>query len=187
MTTRTPVEFIEIPIVTAWGTFRANGTAVALTRLQFPDGLKRSRGTPTSSPVHRAKKSDPVWLAPLAAYLSAFVAGEPSHALAARVPVDLAGIGPFHTTVLETLRRVKPGETVSYGELAKRAGSPAAARAVGAAMAANPIPLVIPCHRVLAASMRIGGFSAPGGALTKRWVLEHEGAASGLFKVAAHA
>jgi methylated-DNA-[protein]-cysteine S-methyltransferase len=80
------------------------------------------------------------------------------------VDVDLSGVtGPFRRTVLETLRREVPwGETVTYGELAAMAGRPRAARAVGTAMASNPVPLVVPCHRVLAAD-GLGGYGGVDG------------------------
>jgi methylated-DNA-[protein]-cysteine S-methyltransferase len=69
------------------------------------------------------------------------------------------------------------GETVSYGELAEMAGRPGAARAVGGAMARNPVPLFVPCHRVLAAGGRLGGFGGARNALDiKRWLLAHEAA-----------
>lgn len=92
------------------------------------------------------------------------------------LPVRLDKLPPFHGRVLEELRRVLPGETVSYGELAARCGNPKAARAVGQAMNKNPWPLVFPCHRVLAAGGRIGGFG-PGEEM-KRWLLKVEDAAS---------
>jgi len=91
--------------------------------------------------------------------------------------VDLSSItGPFLRIVLETLRREVPwGETVTYGELAGMAGRPRAARAVGTAMASNPVPLLIPCHRVLAAS-GIGGYGgADGRPDLKRALLALEG------------
>ncbi|MGH6808763.1 MAG: methylated-DNA--[protein]-cysteine S-methyltransferase, partial [Ensifer adhaerens] len=67
------------------------------------------------------------------------------------------------------------GETVAYGELAVMAGRPGAARAVGSAMATCPVPILIPCHRVLAAGGKVGGFSAPGGSTSKIRMLELEG------------
>jgi len=91
------------------------------------------------------------------------------------VPVDLGGVtAPFRRGVLETLRgEVGFGETVTYGELAVMAGRPGAARAVGSAMATCPVPILIPCHRVLAAGGAIGGY---GGSLDhKRVLLEIEG------------
>jgi methylated-DNA-[protein]-cysteine S-methyltransferase len=91
------------------------------------------------------------------------------------IAVDLAGLGPFACRVYRALRRVEAGHTVSYAELARRAGSPRAARAVGQAMAHNPLALVVPCHRVLAANAQPGGFSAAGGATTKARLLAIEG------------
>ncbi len=103
--------------------------------------------------------------------------GEPADL--SSVPVDLAGVPPFEGRVYEALRCVPPGATITYGELAERAGSPGAARAVGMAMARNPIPVIIPCHRVLAGGGRSGGFSAPGGVTTKFRLLQIEQAGRG--------
>ena len=89
--------------------------------------------------------------------------------------LDLASVEPFRRTIYDTLRAVGWGETVTYGELAKRAGAPGAAQEVGVAMARNPVPLIIPCHRVLAAGGKIGGFSAPGRTETKQRMLALEG------------
>lgn len=91
-------------------------------------------------------------------------------------PVDLSGVSPFRRRVLETLHRdVGFGETVTYGELAAMAGRPGAARAVGTAMATNPVPIVVPCHRVVAAGDAIGGYG--GGLDMKRALLALEGVA----------
>jgi len=95
---------------------------------------------------------------------------------------DDAGLPAFHRRVYEALRRVRPGETVGYGELAALAGSPAAARAVGQAVGKNPVPIVVPCHRVLAAGGKPGGFSAHGGVDTKRTMLAIEGVILGRGK-----
>jgi methylated-DNA-[protein]-cysteine S-methyltransferase len=91
------------------------------------------------------------------------------------VAFDDARLPAFHRRVYDALRRVRPGETVGYGELAALAGSPGAARAVGQAVGKNPVPIVVPCHRVLAAGGKPGGFSAHGGVDTKRRMLEIEG------------
>jgi methylated-DNA-[protein]-cysteine S-methyltransferase len=93
------------------------------------------------------------------------------------VPLDFEGIAGFRRTVYETLvRDVGWGETVSYGELAEMAGRPRAARAVGTAMATNPLPYVIPCHRVIAAGGRIGGYGdGANGIAHKRALLAREG------------
>ena len=90
--------------------------------------------------------------------------------------IDLGAQEPFVRRIYEAARRVRWGHTTTYGALAKQLGAgPEAAREVGQAMARNPVPLIIPCHRVLAAGNRIGGFSAPGGSAAKRRMLELEG------------
>lgn len=93
------------------------------------------------------------------------------------VPLDLDGVDGFRRAVLETLaREVGWGETVSYGELAAMAGRPRAARAVGSAMRSNPIPFVIPCHRVIASGGKIGGYGGGRNAVElKRTLLAREG------------
>ncbi len=92
------------------------------------------------------------------------------------VELDLEGFPPFFRKVWQTAMRIPPGEVRTYGQLADSVGHPRAARAVGGAMAANPCPLVVPCHRVVGASC-IGGFSAPGGVHLKEallaWEREH--------------
>jgi methylated-DNA-[protein]-cysteine S-methyltransferase len=93
-----------------------------------------------------------------------------------RVRLDLGNEDAFFARIYAALRQVGWGRTTTYGALATEVGAPReAARDVGEAMARNPAPLIIPCHRVLAAGGKIGGFSAPGGATTKRRMLELEG------------
>ena len=93
------------------------------------------------------------------------------------VPVRLDGLGAFHRRALALLHaEVGPGEVVTYGGLARRLGSPGASRAVGAAMARNPVPLVVPCHRVLPGDGRPGNYSGEGGWETKVRLLRLEGA-----------
>jgi len=87
-------------------------------------------------------------------------------------PLDLSAGTDFQRAVWEALRRIPPGQTRGYGEVAGEIGSPRAARAVGQACGANPIPLLIPCHRVLAAGGKLGGFS--GGLDWKRLLLKRE-------------
>ena len=89
------------------------------------------------------------------------------------VPLDLTGLTPFRRRVLVALRRVPRGRTITYGELARRAGCPGGARAVGGAVGANPLPVIIPCHRVIAAGGRPGGFGL--GLPLKRRLLALEG------------
>lgn len=92
--------------------------------------------------------------------------------------LDLGRQEPFFAQVYDWVRRLGWGETTTYGAVARALGAgPEAARAVGQAMASNPVPLIIPCHRVTAAGGRIGGFSAPGGSTVKARMLELEGSA----------
>jgi methylated-DNA-[protein]-cysteine S-methyltransferase len=100
--------------------------------------------------------------------------GEPEEL--ADVPLDLAGVPEFNRQVYAVARTIRPGATLCYGDIAARLGQPGAARAVGRAMGDNPCPIVIPCHRVLAADGSLHGFSAHGGIATKRRMLQIEGA-----------
>lgn len=94
------------------------------------------------------------------------------------IPLDMSDIPPFHQRVYQSARTIPPGMTLSYGELAARIGKPGAARAVGQALGRNPFAIVVPCHRVLAAGGKIGGFSAPGGIHIKQRLLSIEAAAA---------
>lgn len=95
------------------------------------------------------------------------------------VPLALDTVPPFNARVYELARRIPPGKTMTYGEMAAALGEPGAARAVGQALGHNPFAPVVPCHRILAANGRPGGFSAGGGALTKLRMLQIEGACPG--------
>ncbi|MDR7550383.1 MAG: MGMT family protein, partial [Armatimonadota bacterium] len=97
-----------------------------------------------------------------------------------RGPVDLARVGPFEREVLEVLRRIPSGQVRTYREVARALGQPGAARAVGLACARNPLPLLIPCHRVIRSDGGLGGYSLRGGAALKRRLLRNEGALASL-------
>ena len=92
------------------------------------------------------------------------------------VALDMDGVPEFHRRVYDAARAIPAGETRSYGEIAGRLGEPGAAQAVGRALGRNPFPVIVPCHRVLAADGTLRGFSAPGGLATKRRMLAIEGA-----------
>lgn len=92
------------------------------------------------------------------------------------IPLDLRSLTPFQRIVLDAIQKVPSGETISYGGLARRIGKPGAARAVGRALGSNPIPIIIPCHRALAADGSLGGYSGRGGVRTKQALLTLEGA-----------
>lgn len=101
------------------------------------------------------------------------------------VPLDMTDVPEFNRKVYDIARAIAPGRTMSYGEVAARLGEPGAARAVGQALGHNPFAPIVPCHRVLAAGKRPGGFSAGGGVVTKLRMLEIEktqlGDGPGLF------
>jgi len=150
----------------AWG---ARGIAA----VQLPDGpeattrarlLRRAPGAseqPIPDPIRGAVDQ-----------ILGLLRGETSELAA--IPLDMEQVPPFHRRVYETARSIAPGHTISYGDLAARLGQPGAARAVGQALGKNPFALVVPCHRVLAADGRIGGFSANGGVVTKLRLLTIE-------------
>ena len=98
------------------------------------------------------------------------------------VALDMDRVPPFHRCVYEVARGIGPGVTLSYGDIAARLGVPGSARAVGQALGRNPFALVVPCHRVLAAGGKVGGFSANGGITTKLRLLSIEGGQVNLFK-----
>ena len=104
--------------------------------------------------------------------LQAYAEGEPEDFR--DVQVDLDGLSGFRRRVLEACRQIPYGQTLSYAELAARAGFPKAFRAVGNCLAANRVPLIIPCHRVVCSDGRIGRFSAPGGGRMKRRLIRLE-------------
>lgn len=93
-----------------------------------------------------------------------------------QIVLDEEGVPDFHLKVYVLARAIPPGQTLTYGDIARRLGEVGLSRAVGQALGANPWPIVVPCHRVLASGGKKGGFSAPGGAETKLRMLEIEGA-----------
>jgi methylated-DNA-[protein]-cysteine S-methyltransferase len=107
----------------------------------------------------------------------ALLAGEPRDLR--HVPIDMKGLSDLQRRVYEAARTIPPGATLSYGEVAERLGDRNLARDVGHALGQNPFPIVVPCHRVLAAGGKIAGFSARGGAATKLRLLAIEGAQPG--------
>jgi methylated-DNA-[protein]-cysteine S-methyltransferase len=115
----------------------------------------------------------PAWVAALVPDIKAYAEGEEVDF--SNVPVDLSDVDDFRLAIYDAARKLGFGQTTTYGELAKRAGHAGLPRETGQALGANPVPLVIPCHRILAAGGKIGGFSAPGGSTTKERMLALEG------------
>lgn len=160
------------PLGLAW----SEGAIVAV-RLPGPDAMETERAVLARVPT--ATPSDaPEWVREVVELLRVHVAGRPQDLRS--IPLSLADQTPFKRRVYELARAIPPGETRTYGELAALAGSPGASRAVGQAMATNPCPLIVPCHRVLAAGRAAGGFTAPGGLTTKARLLAAEGVALSL-------
>jgi methylated-DNA-[protein]-cysteine S-methyltransferase len=149
-------------------------TERGVARVQLPEGSDRAirarmlgslpdaREAPPPPDVRRALEA-----------IAALLRGDPSDLDA--VALDMDGVPPFHRRVYEVARAIRPGSTLSYGDVAARLDAPGAARAVGQALGRNPFAIVVPCHRVLAARGRSGGFSARGGIATKLRLLAIEG------------
>ena len=130
---------------------------LARMRRRFPD----ARESPPPPPVLRAIEGIVALLRGEAIDLSA-------------VALDMDGVPPFERRVYEVARTIPPGAILTYGDIAARLGAPGEARAVGQALGHNPFPIVVPCHRVLAAGGKVGGFSANSGIATKLRLLSIE-------------
>ena len=147
--------------------------AHGLTGLHLPDRKEAATRARLARSFPAARESAmPPDVQRAAAQILALLRGEVSEL--ATIPLDMSALPPFHRRVFEAARGIEVGATISYGELAARAGSPGAARAVGQALRRNPFAIVVPCHRVLAAGGRVGGFSASGGVVTKLRLLSIE-------------
>ncbi len=158
---------------TALGVCGIAWSEAGLTRVQLPDRDAAATAARLAKSAKRAGGAVPAHATDAAELLADYANGEDVDF--SGVFLDFTGIATFETAVYYALRKVGRGETVTYGELAGLAGSPGAAQAVGTAMARNPWPVVVPCHRVLAAGNKPGGFSAPGGLVTKAKLLAMEG------------
>ena len=160
---------------TAGGPCGIAWTAAGVVRFQLPgeDAATTRRLLRRHLPEAEASEPPSAITAAVAA-VQRYFAGE--EADFTDVPLDLAGQSAFFRAIYDAARRVHWGETTTYGALARELGAgPEAAREVGQAMAKNPVALIIPCHRVLAAGGKVGGFSAPGGASSKLKMLALEG------------
>ena len=156
----------KIPAVTPDGEFIASYSENGLVELTFPLPGRRSARADEKGIIPAQIRG---WHAATEAALKNILTG---HAPVKFPPLDLVGTD-FQKKVWHTLRKISLGRTKSYGEIARAIGQPKAVRAVGGACGANPIPVLIPCHRVLAANGKIGGFS--GGLEWKRRLLAREG------------
>jgi O-6-methylguanine DNA methyltransferase len=155
---------IWLSLTTSEGEFTAGYSAKGLSELRFPSS--RAEAVTNEKEIPVAVRS---WHRLTTAAVKAVLAGR---APAELPPLDLSHGTEFQQSVWAEMRKIKLGRTQSYGELARAIGNPKAVRAVGGACGANPIPLLVPCHRVLAAQQKIGGFS--GGLEWKRKLLAIE-------------
>ena len=158
---------------TAFGRCALAWHDAGLTAVRLPDEDRHlvaslARQAPTAQPWPEAEPL-PTWVADAVRDIRRLLAGEPQDLK--HVPLDWRATGEFERRVYAATQALPPGRTCTYGELARAIEEPAAMRAVGHALGANPWPLVVPCHRVTAAGGKLGGFSAPGGNETKRQLL----------------
>jgi len=126
-----------------------------------------------TTPARLEERDPPASVREWMSAIGALLKGE--HRDLLEVPLDMRGLPDFSRRLYEATRQILPGQTRTYGDLARSLGQPFAARAVGWTLGRNPWPLVVPCHRVLAADGGTGGFSAPGGVATKLRLLTIEG------------
>jgi len=150
----------------SFGNRTAGAAAVALARRlrSYADGAKSPATAPLDEDLQLAEE--------VLERLQQFAAGELVDL--SKIPLSLSHLTPFQRRVVKACRAIKRGDSRSYGEVAAAAGSPGAARAVGQVMRTNRMPLIVPCHRVVAAGGKLGGFSAPQGLVMKRRLLELE-------------
>lgn len=156
---------------TQWGWFGLLGSEQALLRTYLPVSHKETIESRILSDVRIAKRSKSAFSA-LKKLICNYYKGLPVDF--GDIEVRLDGFSEFQRKVLLVLKRISYGETVSYGQLAQLSGNPKAARAIGTVMAKNPLPLILPCHRVIKADGSLGQFSAAGGTATKKRMLEQE-------------
>lgn len=161
---------------TALGTFGLGWTEAGLARVLLPDtdeaALRERLGRGGAEPAE-----PPMWVETLMGQIEDYADG--LEVGFSEVRLDLTGIPEFHRRAYQLLLGYGWGQVTTYGEMARALGDVGLSRAVGQAMGANPMPLVIPCHRVLASNGKPGGFSAPGGAATKQKMLALEGVTIG--------
>lgn len=141
--------------------------------LQLPEAREsETRRRIRARSAGAAECSPPPAIAEAVAAIVALLRGE--RVDLSTVMLDMAAVAPFHRRVYEAARAIAVGATASYGDIASAIGAPGAARAVGQALGRNPFPIVVPCHRVMAAGGKLGGFSASGGVATKIRMLSIE-------------
>ena len=163
---------------TKWGYFGLAGNKYGLCRTQLP-GPKPEKIKSLLLKNLPAAQFDNTFCKVLQQQITAYFEGARVN-FSRDIPLILDGFSSFGKTVLKTCRKIEFGQTITYGKLAKKAGKANASRAVGSALAKNPLPLIIPCHRIIRSDGKLGGFSAPGGITVKKKMLELESKAIGI-------
>ena len=157
---------------TKWGYFGLAGTESALCRTQLPGPEPEKIESCLLKNLPDAQ-FDGTYFKTLQKHITAYFEGSCVN-FSPDIPIILDEPGVFSCKVLKTCRKIKFGQRITYAGLAKKAGRPDASRAVGNIMANNPLPLIIPCHRVIRTDGKMGGFSAPGGISLKKRMLTLE-------------
>lgn len=155
--------------MTRFGSGSVYATAQGVVKVELPDVSRSEIATDREQPGFEPSELT----ARAAGMLQRYFNGEQVDF--SNIPVDLDGLPPFRQKILAVIREIPYGQTSTYGQVARECGSPSAARAAGGALASNPVPIIIPCHRVVAADGRLTGFSAPGGERSKMALLHMEG------------
>ncbi len=161
---------MSVTAKTAWGWIGVRATDRGIARVVLPcrrrfDVIKDLGGTAPGGEKAAAFEKKALFL-----MIEYFRTGK----IRWNVPLDLAGASAFERSVWREAGKVPPGSVVTYGEMARRIGKPGAARAVGRALGRNPVPVAVPCHRIVGANGRLTGFSAPGGVELKARLIFHE-------------
>ena len=161
---------------TKWGYFGLAGTEYGLCRTQLP-GPKPEKIKTLLLKNLPNPQYDKSFCKNLQQQITAYFEGDYIK-FSRDIPLIFDGFSLFGISILKTCRKIEFGQTTTYGQLAKKAGRPNTSRAVGSTMAKNPLPLIIPCHRIIRSDGKMGGFSAPGGIILKKKMLELEGQAT---------
>jgi methylated-DNA-[protein]-cysteine S-methyltransferase len=157
---------------TRWGYFGLLGTENALWRTYLPTTSKKTIRTHLLKNLPNPRYDKNLFKS-LQKQLVAYFEGSYVN-FSEDIPLEIHNLSPFAQQVLNSCRNIDFGQTISYSQLAEKIGKPFAARAVGSCLAKNPLPLIIPCHRVIRTDGSLAGFSPPGGIILKNKLLLHE-------------
>ncbi|HLV36961.1 MAG TPA: methylated-DNA--[protein]-cysteine S-methyltransferase [Spirillospora sp.] len=152
------------------GTIYLARNAAGLCKLNF--GVTETAFIEHLDPAARTEYNEEA-LAPVIAQLQEYFAGKRRRF---DVPVDFSQMTPFQQNVLQTTVTIPAGKVLTYGQMARTIGKPRASRAVGQALGSNPVPIIVPCHRVIGSDGSMTGYSGGGGVASKKWLLRLEGA-----------